>query len=76
MIFIWVDGCVETWPTGARIELVLAGEQRQAAHYTGVRALLLVVEQIAAERRFGAGILGDPIRLRIKFRGQLFDNGR
>ena len=71
-----VDGCVETWPTSARIKLVLAGEQRQTAHHTGVRALLLVVEQIAAERRFGAGRLGDPIRLRIKFRGQLLDYRR
>ena len=71
-----VDGGVEAGPAGARVELVLAREERQAAHDARVRALLVVVQEVPAERGLGARVLGDAVGLRRELRRQLLHRGR
>ncbi len=51
-----IKGGEETRPAGTGIKLVVGLEQRQRAQSTLVRAILLVVEQTAAERALGAVI--------------------
>ena len=51
-----VDRLIKARPAGAGVELRLRGEQRQPAQAAGVRPLLLVVEEVAAERWLGAVI--------------------
>src|SRR5580658_1248001 len=50
----FIVGREETRPTCARVELGARAKQRQAAKAARVDALLVVVEEHAAERRFGA----------------------
>src|SRR5580658_8382437 len=50
----FIVGREETRPTRARVELGARAKQRQAAKAAGVDALLVIVEEHAAERRFSA----------------------
>ena len=71
-----VDRRVEAGPSGAGVELVLAREERQAAHDARVRALLVVVEEVPAERGLGACVLGDAVGLGRELRRELLHHGR
>ena len=68
-----VEGLEEARPTRARVELVRAGEQRQSANDAAVGAVLVVVEQRAAERSLSARLLRNPISLGIEFLGEFLD---
>src|SRR5580704_15776892 len=50
----FIVGFEETRPAGAGIELRVRPEQGQTAEAAGIGAILLVVEEHAAKRRFGA----------------------
>ena len=65
-----IDRLIEARPAGARMELVLAGEQRQPADHAAVGALFLVVEQRAAERGLGVRLLRDTVGVRVELAGQ------
>ena len=71
-----IDGRVEAGPAGAGVELVLAREERQSAHDARVRALLVVVEEVSAERGLGARVLGDAVGLGRELRRELLHHGR
>ena len=68
-----VEGLEEARPTRARVELVGAGEQRQSANDAAVGAVLVVVEQRAAERSLSARLLRNSISLGIEFLGEFLD---
>jgi len=70
---IAVEGLEEARPARARVELVRAREERQTADDAAVDAVLLVVEQRAAERGLGAGLLRDAVGLGIELLGELLD---
>ncbi len=54
-----IDRRIEARPAGAAFELGLGAEQRQAAKAAAIDAVFLVVQQPAAERRFGAVVQED-----------------
>src|SRR5690606_11941200 len=65
----------EAWPAGTGFELAAGAEQRQAAQAARVHAGLLVVQQAAAERRFGAVVEQHATLLRRQARGEAFAHG-
>src|SRR5687768_348033 len=61
----------EARPAGAAFELGAAVEQRQPAQAAGVNAIALLIEEDAAERRFGAVLEQHPPLVVAEIGGQL-----
>jgi len=56
---VLADGLEEARPTGARLELGVAGEQGGVADDAAVGAVVVAVPVLAGEGPLGAGLLGD-----------------
>jgi len=67
------DALVEAGPAGTRMELGAAVEQGQGAQVADIGALVLILVELAAERRLGAVIEQDAARFRIEMGGQALD---
>ena len=50
---LWIEGFVKAGPAGAGLKLGTGCEQRQVAQFAVIVAVILVIQQAAAERGFG-----------------------
>jgi len=56
----------ETWPTRARVVLVLRAEQRRIAAYASIRAIGFVIDEFPRKRSFRRRALRDLVLLRTE----------